>query len=438
VAAGIHYPTALLSLSLISSEGDGMPRRRHVVSITLGLSLLPLALTSIVRGESIKFPYEAVVDSDNVLVRSGPGRRYYPTGRLAASDRVVVHRHDPGGWCMIAPPEGSFSWIPADAVDRDTGTVTATSVAIRVGSRFDDSDRDVVARRLSRGETVHVLGQLETTDGRILLKIQPPRLEYRWVTGGTISPLSSAIRQARADDPYQPPETPREKTTTAAPGKISSRTDRRASPTDPAPHQALEALDDSFRKLLSRPSPLGAFKKLETDYRRLMETTRVAGFQSLVRRRLASLKRHRFRQSQIEEFQALTRATDHRDAAIRQAAHQVARPARPAPVTAPQSPRKRPGTTKPASPKQPVARPVLRFSGAGIVRPISTGHPRLPRFVLVAPDGRLLTFLQPVAGINLNGWVNRQVGLTGPRRFNRDLQSDLLTVQTIRPVRLRR
>ncbi|MFP6768849.1 MAG: SH3 domain-containing protein [Planctomycetaceae bacterium] len=416
-----------------------MPGWRHVVSITLGLSLLPLALTSIVRGESIKFPYEAVVDSDNVLVRSGPGRRYYPTGRLAASDRVVVHRHDPGGWCMIAPPEGSFSWIPADAVDRDTGTVTATSVAIRVGSRFDDSDRDVVARRLSRGETVHVLGQLETTDGRILLKIQPPRLEYRWVTGGTISPLNSAIRQARADDPYQaPPGIPNEKTTTATPEKTTSPTHRRASPIDPTPHRALQTLDDSFRKLLSRPAPPGSFNKLETDYRQLMETTRVAGFQSLVRRRLASLKRHRFRQSQIEEFQALTRATDRRDTAIRQAAHQVARPARPAPVTAPQSPKKRPSTKKPTGPTQPVARPVPQFSGAGIVRPIATGHPRLPRFVLVAPDGRLLTFLQPVAGINLAGWVNRQVGLTGPRRFHGDLQSDLLTVQTIRPVRLRR
>ena len=92
-----------------------MPGWRHVVSITLGLSLLPLALTSIVRGESIKFPYEAVVDSDNVLVRSGPGRRYYPTGRLAASDRVVVHRHDPGGWCMIAPPEGLIDHLAPDS-----------------------------------------------------------------------------------------------------------------------------------------------------------------------------------------------------------------------------------------------------------------------------------------------------------------------------------
>ena len=58
--------------------------------------------------------------------------------------------------------------------------------------------------------------------------------------------------------------------------------------------------------------------------------------------------------------------------------------------------------------------------------------------LLVAPGGRLLTFLQPGPGINLAAWVNRSVGLTGPRGFNQDLQADLLQIQSIRPVRLRR
>lgn len=423
-----------------------MPCLRRVVSIFLVLGLLPVAPTALVRGESITFPYEAVVAADNVLVRSGPGRRYYPTGRLAAAESVVVHRHDPGGWYMIAPPVGSFSWIPADAVDGDTGTVTATSVAIRVGSQFDDSDRDVVARRLSRGEKVDVLGQIKTADGRTLLKIAPPRLEYRWVSGGSISPRNPTIRRARADDPYQsPPGTPTgsflEKTnTTNTPGTITPETGRKASPIDSKPHRTLEALDGSFARLIARPSPRWSFNKLEADYRGLMETTSVPGFRSLVRRRLASLNRHRFRQSQIDEFRTLTRATDRRDTAIRQAAHQVSRPsAAPAPrppQAGPQPTPAKPAATIPAT--QPVAGQVPRFSGAGIVRPIATDHPRLPRYVLVAPDGRLLSFLQPVAGINLSGWVNRPVGLTGPRRFHRDLQSDLLTVQSISPVRLRR
>ncbi|HCK55872.1 MAG TPA: hypothetical protein DIC23_21875 [Planctomycetaceae bacterium] len=72
------------------------------------------------------------------------------------------------------------------------------------------------------------------------------------------------------------------------------------------------------------------------------------------------------------------------------------------------------------------------------MRPIATGHPRLPSFVLVAPDGRLLTFLRPAPGINLASWVNRSVGLTGPRGFQPDLQADLLQINSIHPVRLRR
>ena len=42
------------------------------------------------------------------------------------------------------------------------------------------------------------------------------------------------------------------------------------------------------------------------------------------------------------------------------------------------------------------------------------------------------------AGISLAGWVNRSVGVTGPRGFNRDLQADLLQIRSIHPVRLRR
>ena len=94
--------------------------------------LLALLLASAAHpfGDSPDFPYQATVSSDNVLIRSGPGGRYYPTGRLASGDRVTVHRHDPGGWFMVSPPEGSFSWIAANGVEisGSNGTITAVSV----------------------------------------------------------------------------------------------------------------------------------------------------------------------------------------------------------------------------------------------------------------------------------------------------------------------
>ena len=103
------------------------------------LSSLLLAPAAQAFNDAADFPYAATVGSDNVIVRSGPGGRYYPTGRLSSGDRVIVHRHDPGGWFMVSPPQGSFSWIPAEGVQvaGTTGTITASSVAVRVGSRFD-------------------------------------------------------------------------------------------------------------------------------------------------------------------------------------------------------------------------------------------------------------------------------------------------------------
>jgi hypothetical protein len=136
-----------------------------------------------------KFPYEAVVRQDDVSVRSGPGRKYYPTSKLRTGERVTVVRHDPGGWYVIQPPAGSFSWVPARAVERTAeggGTVTVNNTSALVGS--DESDlRDVEQRRLRKGESVEILGEklLMDATGRkeLWLKIAPPKNEWRWVLG---------------------------------------------------------------------------------------------------------------------------------------------------------------------------------------------------------------------------------------------------------------
>jgi hypothetical protein len=136
-----------------------------------------------------KFPYEAVVRQDDVSVRSGPGRKYYPTSKLRTGERVTVVRHDPGGWYVIQPPAGSFSWVPARAIERTAegvGTVTVNNTSALVGS--DESDlRDVEQRRLRKGESVEILGEklLMDATGRkeLWLKIAPPKNEWRWVLG---------------------------------------------------------------------------------------------------------------------------------------------------------------------------------------------------------------------------------------------------------------
>lgn len=150
------------------------------------------------------FPYQGIVQSEE-YVRSGPGRLYYPTGKLRAGDRVTIHRHDPGGWYMIAPPPGSFSWIPARYVDRhegERGTVNENNVVVRVGS-FQSDIRDVEQRRLNKGDSVHLLGEktFQTEKGlEAWYQIAPPKGEYRWMMGKFVAPA-----QPRGNSPGNPP-----------------------------------------------------------------------------------------------------------------------------------------------------------------------------------------------------------------------------------------
>src|SRR5207248_11130861 len=56
-------------------------------------------------------PYTATVVQTTADVRSGPSEKMYVTNRLARGDKVNVVGQRDGGWLVIEPPEGSFSWI---------------------------------------------------------------------------------------------------------------------------------------------------------------------------------------------------------------------------------------------------------------------------------------------------------------------------------------
>lgn len=155
--------------------------------------LLVAHATLSVAGE-ISFPYKAYVTSNDVYVRSGPGKNYYPTNKLTAGTEVEVYRHDPGGWYAIRPPEGSFAWVSSRFL-QPTGEdrlakVIGGEVAARVGSEFSDI-RDVIQVRLHRGEVVEVLEKKEFGAGPeagVWYKIAPPSGEFRWVFGKYVDP----------------------------------------------------------------------------------------------------------------------------------------------------------------------------------------------------------------------------------------------------------
>lgn len=434
---------------------------------------LLLALTgSSFAAELPKCPYEAIVDTDGAFVRSGQGKDFYPTGRLKRGDSVTVRRHDPGGWYMIDPPPGSFSWITAKDVKKegpDRGVVMTDKVAVRVGS-FEGDEHSVMQRTLNSGDEVHILGEKMLADpkqpAQLWYKIAPPYAEHRWIDGRALLPVARPGTATRniTDDPFDerykptPSAKPTPKTATAKnpvvppPSDIPAkgaevydqparnnlkerplvRREGKAGPAEVATETAgsafdaeaqrreLDRLEAQFRSIIAKDFVEWDFTQLVEDYRHLRSHVSFANYERLIDARLASIDKYQKIKAEQEEFLRVTAETDRRDAEL-QAAQQ----------------RHEAQLVRREVPKVEIALPQPpRFDGAGIVQRTANARPGAPRHVLVAPNGRVLAYLQAQQGIDLDAWVGREVGLIGPRVRRADLASDLLTVNRIAPVKL--
>jgi hypothetical protein len=98
--------------------------------------------------------------------------------------------------------------------------------------------------------------------------------------------------------------------------------------------------------------------------------------------------------------------------------------------------------TPAAQPQNPsvVPRPsnqaVPRFDGAGIVQRAAAAGTGAPAYVLITPQGRVLAYLQPANGVNLEPYVGKAMGIYGQRTHRPDLRTDQIIVRSLTPVRL--
>ena len=412
-----------------------------------------------------QFPYAAVVQSDNVPVRSGRGEQFYATGVLNRGARVTVHRHDPGGWCVIAPPDGSFSWIAADHVRRDgsRGVVTQNHVIVRIGSTLSESHHSVYQTELSTDDAVQILGEKTLSiDGRLkhMYKIAPPAGEYRYVPGQFVAP---ADRPQPEEDPFaeplvarqpgappprthaaQPPDAARDEIIERPVVRTQSRPHGATASEIPATDQEkLRALDDRFRAMIQREPKDWNLTELERGYRDLAAAASHPDMTVQLERRFPAIQKYKAIKTQYDDLMRLTSETSRRDAQLLSIQRQ--RPATsgeaetetppaiaPAPRPAAQPQPSQSGAAPAAPPSSP------RFDGAGIIQRIATPSRGGPQHVLVAPDGRLLAYLQAARGINLDPYVGREMGLYGERFRHPSLQADYLVVRGLTPVRLAR
>src|SRR5262245_34494882 len=134
------------------------------------------------------FPYSAYIAADDVDVVAGPGHRFYTTERLPRGAKVEIYREESSGWLAIQPPEGSFSWVPAEFVERlDDASLgrVKESTGAWVGTTVEHVTEHHQQVTLKAGELVQILGEKSAASKsgveRRWLKIAPPAGEYRWV-----------------------------------------------------------------------------------------------------------------------------------------------------------------------------------------------------------------------------------------------------------------
>ncbi len=152
-----------------------MPAIRSI----LVLCLITAATSSLRAADSS--PYEAYVCVDSADVVAGPGHRYYTTDRLPHGTKVEIYREEASGWLAIRPPEGSFSWVPSEFIERlddeQLGKVKQPTGSW-IGTATEHVGEHHQQVTLKTGELVHIETEKSiTTKGgneRTWLKIAPP------------------------------------------------------------------------------------------------------------------------------------------------------------------------------------------------------------------------------------------------------------------------
>lgn len=301
--------------------------------LTVTACLISCALSSAASAQQGSFPYDAKVVAEETWVRSGSSEKYYATGRVTAGTIVRVLRHDPGGWYLIEPPEGSFSWIAERYVERlneTEGQVREDNVLAWVGSELAD-ECSVFQRRMKVGEKVVILGSktLDTSSGpQAMLKISPPARERRWIPGAAIVPVDPARREQAENNPFEFPPNSNRPTHIAEPphddGQGTTTDIPQLDPSDQlqrlqlekSQKQQLAEIDQRFRNMVLQDVAFWNLDSIEAEYRSLqsrMTNRQTAGAVDL---RYPAIERYRQRLAQLRDVKQLQSQTEARDAAL--------------------------------------------------------------------------------------------------------------------------
>lgn len=176
-----------------------------------------LCLAAGAQSAGAEFPFAGYIATRQAEVASGPGRRFYTTGKLQRGAEVEVYREDDAGWLAIRPPEGSFSWVPAVHIESlDGGMGKVRSVAeVWIGTSIETVKEHKSQVALKVGELVEIIDRksVKTDIGEeAWLKIAPPPGEFRYVHSRDVSrePVEEEPPPSDSPQPLKTSETPAE------------------------------------------------------------------------------------------------------------------------------------------------------------------------------------------------------------------------------------
>jgi SH3-like domain-containing protein len=386
-----------------------------------------------------QFPYTVYANSEDVYVRSGPGKNYYPTAKLNRGDALEVYRQDPGGWLAIRPPEGSFSWVESDAlkpVGEHIAIVVKDRAMCYVGTKFS-SAHDVHQVRLDKGEQVEILDMKqvgEGADAQTWCEISPPSGEFRWVFGklvdrqpptGVSSPAVEGDRKPDAARKAAAAAFDRDSSTSRDP-KGSDWRSAQAGSGSQGPVAGGQSADWKSTTNAHRPTDdqtAAPGDPFQTDLNEIdFEVSKMAAdgqttweFTALRRRAEAMLPRAETALERGKVRLILNRIARFED--VKRRNEMIA-----------QSPGAIPISTQPTS---SLAAQPPQYDGIGKLTPVVSQRPNAPQYALVDKTNQVVSFITPAPGVNLQPYVGQEVGVSGQRGFMPELKKPHVTAMRV-------
>jgi len=403
------------------------------------------------------FPFKAQVTAEKAFVRSGPGDDFYPTSEISRGDEVQVYWQNEDGWFAVRPPAGSFSWLPAKALEataeNHVAEVTKKNVPAQIGTVLGDQ-RNAAQVQLDPGELVEILETVEANDER-WYKIAPPAGEFRWIRGDAIAQQPRNSQERVQDvmlvepvplDNVSLPSTHVQQATsnqlvswTARPGSDakdrSSTTSSAAQPRwrkpgeNAKPHTGAAAPTSARNAgTSSEPTPSGQVQPggmasnatlldLEVALSRIVAGPKSTWRLEPLRSRARSLADYATSSSEHNRARKLLEDIAKFEQIRLRSEHLGIEPLTPTPEPFSQE------TDDFAAAKLPdpasagaeiAANP--NYDGSGWLMPVVTQRRDVPQYALTDDYGRILKFVTPTPGLNLRRYLRKQIAVRGTQR----------------------